>query len=643
MHRWITSSRCLALLGCIILLTSCGTPTATPVTEEETPTPAVHETATPAPPSPTPTQAQPEFISICTGQEPTSLFIYADTSPGAAAVYQAIYDGPIDQRAYQDVPVILENLPDETNGGIAFAPVEVQAGDLIIDANGDWQTLAAGVQYLPSGCRTADCAAAYAGTEAVSIDQMVIRFTLKAGIHWSDGNALSAEDSVYSFQVARGLYPAYRADLISVTQSYLAIDPVTVEWRGVPGFQGGQPNTYFFHPLPAHKLGLYAAQDLYTTEAASKLPLGWGPYTIHEWTAGDHITLKRNPLYFRAAEGLPAFENLVIRFVDSSRAGVNALLAGECDFIDETVHIEELAAEVSPMVDEGKAVLFTSPETGWEQLSFGILPADPERPAPFASVEVRRAAAYCIDRQALADVTPGAQVMDTYVMPGDPAFNAQAGSYALDLQQAAQLLDAAGWTDVDGDPATPRMNPGGATLAVIYLVPDDPARAAGAEFIASSLESCGFKVDLQTLAWEEIMAAGPDGPVFGRSFDLAQFGWAVSSGPACSLYLSTEVPGPFESFAKGWGGANASGYMNPEYDTACRASLLHLPDSAAHLTAQSLAQEIFAAELPALPLYSYSGYALARPDLCGVEPSAGTPLLWNLEAINYGPGCPPAP
>jgi peptide/nickel transport system substrate-binding protein len=157
--------------------------------------------------------------------------------------------------------------------------------------------------------------------------------------------------------------------------------------------------------------------------------------------------------------------------------------------------------------------------------------------------------------------------------------------------------------------------------------------------IKSSLESCGFQVNTQTIPWDQLMASGPEGPLFGRSFDLAQLGWSAFTAPACSLYLSSEIPGPYPDYTKGWGGANASGYQNPDFDSACRLAQLTLPGSDTYQQVQLQAQAIFAQDLPALPLYSYSSFALARPDLCGIEPAVGTTLLWNLEAVNYGPAC----
>ena len=122
--------------------------------------------------------------------------------------------------------------------------------------------------------------------------------------------------------------------------------------------------------------------------------------------------------------------------------------------------------------------------------------------------------------------------------------------------------------------------------------------------------------------------------------------WPSTPGfrPPCRLAFFTlpaEIPGPYPQSPKGWGGANASGYSNPAFDQACQQALSSLPDDAGYKEAQSQAQEIFAEDLPAIPLYLRLDLVATRPDMCGVtlDPSAES-ALWNLEAFNYGASCP---
>jgi peptide/nickel transport system substrate-binding protein len=592
-----------------------------------------------------PTPPLPRVLTVCLGQEPSSLFIYSDTSAAARSVRQAIYDGSSDLRGFQLQPVILESLPSLANEGARLEATQVVSNTLVAASDGLLANLAEGVSYLPAGCSQPECAQTYPGTGVVSLDQLVVRFRLRSGLLWSDGAPLTASDSVFSYQVAKSLYPRVRPDLLDYTQSYQALDELMVDWRGVPGAKDPLYQTNFFAPLPQHAWGNLAAQDLLSSDAANRTPLGWGPYVIDEWTAGDHISLSRNPNYFRFSEGLPRFERLVYRFVGEGEAALEALLAGECDFVDESGLGGLPRQRLLELQEEGKLKAVAEPGMDWEHLDFGIASVDPAKTNLFQSKAVRQAVAQCIDRQALADsLFLGKSVtLNTYVLPNHPLYNAEARGYAYDPQAAATALDAAGWIDVDGNPQTPRLSqavpgiPDGTALSVNYQTLGGGERQQAAQFIRDELVQCGLQVNLQFGERETLFAPGPDGLVFGRRFDMAQFAWPSSLQPACSLYITSEIPGPYPQYPKGWGGANETGYSNPEFDQACQRARLSLPDFPDYAAAHLQAQAIFAEDLPVLPLYVHLTWVAMRSDLCGVDLQAPVEsALWNLETWDYG-------
>ncbi len=135
----------------------------------------------------TPTPETPKLLTICLGQEPSSLYIYKGNSQGMWSVLEAIYDGPIDTREYQSIPVILEKIPSIADGDAVLQPIPVQAGDLVIDANGNLISLAAGSSVLSSGCTSSDCAITWDGITSLTMDRMVVTYRIKTGITWSDG------------------------------------------------------------------------------------------------------------------------------------------------------------------------------------------------------------------------------------------------------------------------------------------------------------------------------------------------------------------------------------------------------------------------------------------------------------------------
>ena len=506
------------------------------------------------------------MFTICTLQEPSSLFIYNDQSQPARNVREAIYDGPVDMLGYQPAPVILAEVPNQANGGVVVESVAVSPGANIINRQGELVNLKPGVEYFPTGCRSAECAQTYPGPDPIQMDQMVVRYKLRPGLQWSDGSPLTADDSQYSYEIARELYPRVRQNLLTHTALYQAQDAETIVWRGLPGYRDPAYVSFFFQPLPRHAWGSLPVEELLASDGVNRLPLGWGPYTVVEWTQGDHITLARNPLYFRAAEGLPYFDSLVFRFISDQDEILAGLLAGECDLVDDTASLETRASQLGRLQEEGKLLAAYEVGTAWEHLDFGIEaynPAATTNLTLFQLPQVRQAVAVCTDRERLAsELFFGiSEVPDTYVPPTHPLANPDVKKIVYDPQAGRALLDSSGWLDTDQDPATPRLAQGvagivdGTPLMIELLTSDELEKQAAAAILQSSMAECGIQLTIRSLPLAELYAPGPDGLVFGRAFQLAQFNWSNSYEPPCFLYLSSEIPGPYPELwaGLGWG------------------------------------------------------------------------------------------
>lgn len=597
----------------------------------------------------TPSSNPPRLLSICLINEPRSLFLYDAVSNSERSVLEAIYDGPIDIKNFTPTPVILAKMPSMADGDALLQSISVNAGDLIVDAQGNLTNLEKGVIYRPSGCTELACAQTYSGADPVQMDQLAIQFKLLPDLQWSDGMPLTAADSVYSFEVARKLTPAALPDLVGRTSSYKALDDLTMEWTGVPGFMEGQFQTKFFTPLPQHAWAVIPVNELSRNEASSRKPVGWGPYILDEWVPGDHITLHSNPLYFRASEGLPHFDDLVYRFVADNRESLSAVSAGECDVVDQSAGTEAQTAELLQLRDSGSISLIFQTAYAWDLLEFDVSPLNPDHPPFFASKEARLAVAMCINRQALVKKLSSGpmQVADLYIPSDHPLYDTAAKQYTFKPQAASDLLTATGWLDTDNDPSTPRVAQGvngiadGTSFTIQFLTSDDTEHQAVAEMVQADLKQCGVQLNIDPQPVQQLLAAGPDGPVFGRQFDLAQFAWMTAVEPPCSLFLTNEIPGPYPDYAKGWGGVNPSGYSNPLYDQSCLDALFSLPATSQHQQKHFEAQVIFAEDLPALPLYWHYHVIVGRPDLCGLpQQTVAESIFSDLELIDYGNDCP---
>ncbi len=152
------------------------------------------------------------------------------------SVLEALYDGPIDTRKFSPQPVILQKLPAYPDQDVLVEAVDVKAGDTVVDANGDLVNLAANVKVLPAGCAGTDCAVTWDGTKALKMDRLKVTYRLLPGLKWSDGAALTAADSVYSFNLAADPATKVSKRIVDRTLAYQAADDLTVEWTGRPGF-----------------------------------------------------------------------------------------------------------------------------------------------------------------------------------------------------------------------------------------------------------------------------------------------------------------------------------------------------------------------------------------------------------------------
>ncbi|HLF89603.1 MAG TPA: ABC transporter substrate-binding protein, partial [Anaerolineales bacterium] len=375
-------------------------------------------------------------------------------------------------------------------------------------------------------------------------------------------------------------------------------------------------------------------------------------------TPGSQIRLAKNQHYFRADEGLPRFDTLIFRFTgEGSDLNIARLLSGECDVMDIETHLDDSITELRELDQSGQLQAHFTTGTVWEHADFGIAAVmyddgyqlGIDRPDFFGDVRSRRAIAYCMDRQQIVDTVLFGQseVPNTYLPSTHPLYHPNAPQYPFDPTAGMALLDEVGWRDMDGDPGTPRVAqgissvPDGTPLSFSYWTTTSTQRQQAAQILADSLAQCGIQLNLQTWETADLFADGPDGPLFGRNFDMTQFAWLTGVTPPCDLYLTEQIPGEdVTRFPYRWGGTNLTGYSNPAFDEACQRALSLLPGQPGYEDAHHLAQQIFAEDLPVIPLYLRIRVTATRPDFCGHSmDSTADSDFWNIEEYDYGVGC----
>ncbi len=637
-----------------ILLSACSAAIEESTREDSTPTPVV---LLPEPePSATATAVPRVTFTVCTVELPGSLFVYDGRHNTAKTLTLAmLQESPFAYENDELVPVILDSVPALSNGDVRLESLTLQRGQTVVDAKGELVTVQAGILVRPSGCRQSDCAITWDGEAPLEMDRMVIDFTLRDNLTWSDGAPLTAQDSVFSYQLASSPEAPGLQWAEGRTQAYTATGEHTLRWVGRPGFTSADFGLFFWPPLPSHLFsGLESWTDLAQDARLANAPLSYGPYALVS-REGGMFRFEPNPYYDGsgvAGDDRPILDELNIKAIEGGAgAAWQAIQSGDCDLLDPSFGIEGDPSLLQSVVDDEGFELLVIPGGTWTQLVFGIQPASfdtffnpvlNERTDFFSNALTRQGFAQCLDREGMLAVTIHnlGSLWPSFISPIQSQLSAQ-DQIVFDPQVGRGLLEEAGWIDHGNDPETPlqALNiatvQNGRPLSLELLVDQSGFHQDLAEIVRSSLGSCGIEVNLRELPANQLYAPGPDGPLFGRAFDLALLTWQPMWEPDCSLYQSWRIP----TADNAWIGTNIAGLADEGYDRACLDAAFALPDERAEGLIQ--AEKAFLSTLPSVPLF-------ARPDVV-VVPVTGCDfqltgndrsMVQLIESIMTGTPCP---
>lgn len=621
----------------------------------------------PTPITPTPEPLMLTELTICLGYEPRSLYPYQASSQAAQEVLQAIYDGPIDiLGSGQSEPVILKKMPSLSDGSAYFTPVSISDGDEVVNTYGDLVALQSGTRVFPSGCTSPSCTVAWDGTSELQVDQLTATFELLDGLKWSDGQPLSASDSLYAFQVASDPATPISKRTVDQTASYTVVNDTTVEWVGKPGLVTDAFGQYFWAPMPEHAWGEYTAGELLEAEEVNRSPLGWGAYVVDEWQPGAYIRLQKNPHYFRSHEGLPAFDFLTFKITnpngDTNISNLkfdrepfklfnldigsfhNTIKEEGCDLISTTAEMRDQLSVLNILTNyyQAPSVNIYKREKGNQDILFFNLRDTydsfdsnlSKMKNPLTNTELRMAIEYCMDSQKVNEkVFYGFNdlFIDKNIIP---AFNPAKGS---------EMLEGLGWIDHDGDKNTGRIIsnsheiPDGTSLTFSYLINDSADDIASALIYKESLSECGIDIIIKPVPPEQFWNPEADTSIYKGQFDLAQVKWSLPIINPCAFLITSDIPDKENRNA----GLNFTGYSNPIIDTQC-AFLEELTLEEERQQILATIRQIIAREKLMLDLYSYREMLITRSDFCIASASKEIDLIY-IEEFNFGDTCPPAP
>ena len=341
-------------------------------------------------------------------------------------------------------------------------------------------------------------------------DLKSITFTLRDGLKWSDGEPLTADDVVFTYDYIKQ-FPAL--DFISVSAQLASVEKVddrTVRFN-LNEANSLIANTIVGMPIVPQHIWADVADPV---TFANEDPVGSGPMTEITRFTPQVYEQCRNPNYWDA-------DNLKVDCLRLPQLADNpqvlaALADGTLDWA--TSFIPDIDNTFVAKDPEHHKYWFTPSSLVSFQVSM-VTPDENNRKA-FNDVAFRRALSMLIDRQTIVDIAgygyplvndDPSMLGELYKSFANPEVEAQFGQYGqFDLEAGVAALDEAGYVDADGDGF--RDNPDGTPIAIDIMVPNGWTDWIDAVQIAmESLTEAGLNVKMSTpeaAVWTSGLIAG---------------------------------------------------------------------------------------------------------------------------------------
>jgi peptide/nickel transport system substrate-binding protein len=222
----------------------------------------------------------------------------------------------------------------------------------------------------------------------------------------------------------------------------------------------------------------------------------------------------------------------------------------------------------------------------------------------FQDRRVRQALTYALDRdglvqEALAGQSPRA---DSPLADGTWAFSAAFSRYSSDVKVAAAILDDAGWRLGAGGVRTSA----GRTLSFTLATNNDPVRVAVAESIAARWKAIGVDVKVESGGTTALVRDLLE----PRSYQAALFAYRADVDPDPYAAWHSSQAGP--------DGRNVSQLADPRFDRILEEAR-QTPEQTRRVDLYRQFQELFAQEVPAIPLYSSASLYVQRSTVKGAR------------------------
>lgn len=406
----------------------------------------------------------------------------------------------------------------------------------------------------------------------VSEDGRTYTFTLRPGITFSDGTAVTADDVVFTIERAKdpGLKSPEFANWAGVTVTAPASD--VVEFTLQSPYAPFLANTTI-GILPAH---LWKDEDSeeFPFSSLMTMPVGAGPFSVRSVKRNERTgviesyTLKSFAGY---ALGEPYLRTLHLMFFPETGDLVDALSGGD---IDSAYGVPQAGAATAPY-----------------SRVFGVFWNANQNPL-FARAEVREALSLALDRARISKDTLGgfASPLAGPVPPGSGIEATPVPDSATRIASATEVLEDGGW-EYDEEERAWKQAKEGLTLAVTLKTSNVPELKAVAGAVKADWEDLGVPVVVELYEPGDLT----QNVIRPRKYEALLFGMVI--GKDHDLYAF------WDSSERNDPGLNIAMYANSEVDELLERMRVST-DDAQNLKDLKRVNDIIASEYPAAFIYA---------------------------------------
>ncbi|PTO94618.1 oligopeptide ABC transporter substrate-binding protein OppA [Vibrio sp. 10N.286.48.B8] len=441
-------------------------------------------------------------------------------------------------------------------------------------------------------------------------DNQTFTFHLRKDAKWSNGDPVTAQDFVYSWQrfvdpATASPYSWYMEFTKMVNAKEIIEGKKDKSELGVKAIDAHTlvveletPVPYFVMMMghtstkPVHKATVEKYGDQWTKPEHF---VGNGAYDLDKWVVNERMTLKRNEQYWDNDKTV--LNKVTFLPIENQVAEMNRFLSGEVD-ISYDMPIEHFKR----MQKEHPEDLSVVGNLCSYYYNFNT------KVKPFDDVRVRKAISYAVDRDIVSNAIMGQGQKPAYFLTPEitAGFNPELPQYGKMSQkernaEAARLLAEAGYT---------KDNPLEFTL--LYNTNENHKKVAVA-LGSMWKKTLGLKVTLENQEWKTYLSSKDTG-----NFEVARAGWCGDYNEA-STFL-TLMTSENTSGGQHWG--------SKQYDT--------IIDNAIHSTSEQErkalyleAEKLMAQEMPIVPIYQYVKTRLLNPHVGGFPANNAQEMIYS--------------